>query len=134
MVATLTDRRYQAAYFQECHSNRNGAISKDHHSGSDIHELLSHSGALLPMVARLTTLTSCRYQELTAQECRSDKRGVIPQKPFFYRPRGARDVKNCTGSVKNFKPLGLTPLPPPPKKDMSDQKRKFPKKHMSKSD
>jgi hypothetical protein len=33
------------------------------------------------------------------------------------RSRGARDVKNCTGSVNFFKALGLTPLPP------SSQKR-----------
>ena len=42
--------------------------------------------------------------------------------------RGAQDVKNCTGSVNFFKALGL---PPPPKKDMLDQKRKFQKKNIS---
>jgi len=51
-----------------------------HNHHSDTHELLSHSAALLPVVARLTTPTSCRYQVPTAQECRSDRRGVIPQK------------------------------------------------------
>jgi len=39
------------------------------------------------------------------------------------KTRGARDVKNCMGLVNFFKALGLTPLPP--KKDMSDQKKKF---------
>ena len=38
--------------------------------------------------------------------------------------RGSWDVKLCTGSVNFFKVLGLTP----PKKDMSNRKRKFPKK------
>ena len=43
--------------------------------------------------------------------------------------KGARDVKNCTGSVKIFKALSLTPLPPLLlKMDMSDRKRKFPEK------
>jgi hypothetical protein len=78
VVATRTDCRYQAAKFQECRSDRNGAICQDHHS--DIHELLSHSGVLLRVVARLTTLTSCRFQDLSAQECRPDKCGVIPLK------------------------------------------------------
>ena len=40
--------------------------------------------------------------------------------------RGAWDVKNCAGSVKFFKVLGLTPSPP--KKNMSARKRKFLKK------
>jgi len=30
--------------------------------------------------------------------------------------KGARDVKNCTGSVKFFKALGLTGTPPSPQK------------------
>jgi len=50
----------------------------------------------------------------------------------WWTPRGARDVKNYTGSVNFFKALGLTPLPQ--KRICQTEKGNFQKKHISSSD